>query len=147
MGEPGCVCRPITAGPLAGAKIRKIGCPVHDGDHPRALPIRFDAGDSSEAISRDIDQERVPGATEERASCASPPCAAAQPLSNVGAAASFSGVLGSVPSGPIWDVKHDSEQQRIIVLGMGQGFGLDLTAARLLHHKLGVALDLRSAGG
>ena len=146
MREPKCICREIMAGPLAGAKIRKIGCPVHDAQQ-RPTRIPPDADYSGEHISRDLNADRVSEATREAApNDAPPPCAPPQSLSNVRGGASFSGVLGERPSGRVWRVEYDPALHMVAIAGLGIGFGLNHTDARLLYLELGDAINLRRAG-
>lgn len=148
MGQAKCICRPISGNSFAaGAKTLRLGCPVHDAQR-RTTRIPPDADYSGETISRDLNADRVPEATREAApNDAPPPCAAAQPLSNVGAAASFSGVLGERPSGRVWRVDYDPASHMVAIAGLGIGFGLNHTDARLLYFELGDAINLRRAGG
>ena len=146
MGEGKCICSEIKAGPLTGHMISKIGCPVHDPS-TRLCVIPVSNCDFGDDISRDLNADRVPEATREAApNDAPPPCAPPQSLSNVRGGASFSGVLGERPSGRVWRVEYDPALHMVAIAGLGIGFGLNHTDARLLYLELGDAINVRRAG-
>ena len=130
--------------------IQKVmGCAAHD-EHRQTTRIPPDADYSGETISRDLNADRVPEATREAASYdASLPHAPAQfqgdANGNACAGAYFFGVLGERPSGRVWAVNYDPASHRVAIAGLGIGFGLSHTDARLLYLELGDAINLRRA--